>query len=173
VCICVTCCWLPRVSTVHHLSSFVHTPHIFTILPTCFVLISFHPFYVELLGCLIWLSKKGRKETTKERVKARCRITKKKQKKESERRQSEIGTPHILTSIFGAPKLSNSAPLIFGKQDHPILCAIFSSQRFGAPSPPLHAYLPHPPLPFFCSVSLGSRNILYVFAPLFNFTFDY
>jgi hypothetical protein len=31
------------------------------------------------------------------------------------------------TSIFGAPKLSNSAPLIFGKQDHPILRAIFSS----------------------------------------------
>jgi hypothetical protein len=48
------------------------------------------------------------------------------------------------TSIFGAPKLSNSAPLIFGKQDHPILCAIFSSQGFGAPSPPLHAYLPRP-----------------------------
>jgi hypothetical protein len=32
---------------------------------------------VELLGCLIWLSKKGREETTKERVKAQCRITKK------------------------------------------------------------------------------------------------
>jgi hypothetical protein len=74
------------------------------------------------------------------------------------------------TSIFGAPKLSNSAPLIFGKQDHPILCAIFSSQGFGAPSPPLHAYLPRP-LAFFCLVSLGSRSILYVFAPLFNFTF--
>jgi hypothetical protein len=53
---------------------------------------------VELLGCLIWLSKKGRKETTKERVKAWCRITnKQKGKKESERRQSEIGAPHILT----------------------------------------------------------------------------
>jgi hypothetical protein len=48
------------------------------------------------------------------------------------------------TSIFGVPKLSNSAPLIYGKQNHPILCAIFSSQRFGAPSPPLHAYLPRP-----------------------------
>jgi hypothetical protein len=35
---------------------------------------------VELLGRLIWLSKKGRKATTKERVKARCRITKKKAK---------------------------------------------------------------------------------------------
>jgi hypothetical protein len=58
--------------------------------PTFFI--SFHPFYVEILGRLIWLSKKGRKETTKERVKARCRITnKKKEKKESERRQSEIG----------------------------------------------------------------------------------
>jgi hypothetical protein len=72
------------------------------------------------------------------------------------------------TSIFGVPKLSNSAPLIFGKQDHPILCAIFSSQGFGAPSPPLHAYLPRP-LAFFYSVSLGSCSILYVFAPLFNF----
>jgi hypothetical protein len=53
------------------------------------------------------------------------------------------------TSIFGAPKLSNSAPLIFGKQDHPILCAIFSSQGFGAP-PPLHLCTPtfHAPLPF-------------------------
>jgi hypothetical protein len=42
--------------------------------------------------------KKGRKDTTKERVKARCRLTnKKKEKKESERKQSEIGAPHILT----------------------------------------------------------------------------
>jgi hypothetical protein len=52
------------------------------------------------------------------------------------------------TSIFGKPKLSNKSPLIFGKQDHPILCAISSSQGFGAPSPPLHAYLPCSPLPF-------------------------
>jgi hypothetical protein len=45
---------------------------------------------MELLGRLIWLSKtqkKGRKETTKERVKTQCRITEKQQKKESERRQ--------------------------------------------------------------------------------------
>jgi hypothetical protein len=48
--------------------------------PTFFI--SFHPFYVEILGRLIWLSKKGRKETTKERVKARCRITNKKKGKE-------------------------------------------------------------------------------------------
>jgi hypothetical protein len=37
---------------------------------------------MELLWCLIWLSKKGRKETTKERVKAWCRITNQKNGKE-------------------------------------------------------------------------------------------
>jgi hypothetical protein len=129
VCICVTCCWSPRVSAVHHLSSFVHTPHVFTILPTCFVLISFHPFYMELLGRLIWLSKKRMERNNKGKSKGTVQ------------NQSS-------TSIFGAPKLSNSAPLIFGKQDHPILCGIFSSQGFGAPSPPLHAYLPRPPCLF-------------------------
>jgi hypothetical protein len=151
VCICVTCCWSPHVSVVHHLSSFVHTPHVFTILPTCFVLISFHPFYVELLGRLILLSKKS-----KERVKARCRITKKskirKVKEGNQKLARPISLPNFFlassTSIFGAPKLSNSAPLIFGKQDHPILCANFSSQGFGAP---LHAYLPRPPCLFLFS----------------------
>jgi hypothetical protein len=115
--------------------------------------------------------KKRKERNNKGKSKGTVQNHKKKQKKESERRQSEIAAPHILTSIFGVPKLSNSAPLIFGKQDHPILCAIFSSQGFGAPSPPLHAYLPRPFAFSLCSVSLGSRSILYMFAPLFNFTF--
>jgi hypothetical protein len=138
----------PRFTTF--LLSFMH--------PTFFI--SFHPFYVEILGRLIWLSKKRKERNNKEKSKGTVQNHKqKKEKKESERRNQKL-----------ASKLSNSAPLIFGKQDHPTLCAIFSSRDLVPPSPPLHAYLPRP-LAFFCSVSLGSRSILYVFAPLFNFTF--
>jgi uncharacterized membrane protein len=81
------------------LLSFIHH----TFLPSSYLL-HFDKFSSFLRGTfgvphlVIENTKKGRKETTKERVKARCRITKKKQqKKESERRQLEIGTPHILT----------------------------------------------------------------------------
>jgi hypothetical protein len=66
------------------------------------------------------------------------------------------------TSIFGVPKLSNSAPLIYGKQNHPILCTIFSSQRFGAPSPPLHAYLPRPTCLFLFSFTWFPQHSLCV-----------
>jgi hypothetical protein len=120
----------------------------------------FSSFLRGTFGAPHLVIKKRKERNNKGKSKGMVQNHKKKQKKESERRQSEIG----------APKLSNSAPLIFGKQVHPILCAIFSSQGFGAPSPPLHAYLPRP-LAFFYSVSLGSSSILYVFAPLFNFTF--
>jgi hypothetical protein len=51
------------------------------------------------------IKKKGRKETTKERVKARCRITKK--AKEGKQKKA---IRNWRASIFGAPKLSNSAP---------------------------------------------------------------
>jgi hypothetical protein len=82
VCICITCCWSPRVSAVHHLSSFVHTPHVFTILPTCFVFDKFSSFLCGTFRAPhLVIKKKGRKETTKERVKARCRITKKRKER--------------------------------------------------------------------------------------------
>jgi hypothetical protein len=103
--------------------------------PTFFI--SFHPFYVEILGRLIWLSKKRKERNNKEKSKGTVQNHKqKKEKKESERRNQKL-----------ASKLSNSAPLIFGKQDHPILCAIFSSRDL---VPPLHLCTPtfHAPLPF-------------------------
>jgi hypothetical protein len=49
---------------------------------------------VELLGRLIWLSKKRKERNNKGKSKGMVQNHK---KKESERRQSEIGTPHILT----------------------------------------------------------------------------
>jgi hypothetical protein len=104
----------------------------------------FSSFLRGTFGAPHLVIKKRKERNNKGKSKGMVQNHKKKQKKESERRQSEIGAPHILTSIFGAPRLSNSAPLIFGKQDHPILCAIFSNQGFGAPSPPLHTYLPRP-----------------------------
>jgi hypothetical protein len=104
----------------------------------------FSSFLRGTFGAPHLVIKKRKERNNKGKSKGTVQNHKKRQKKESERRQSEIGAPHILTSIFGASKLSNSAQLIFEKQDHPILCAIFSSQGFGAPSPPLHAYLPRP-----------------------------
>jgi hypothetical protein len=51
---------------------------------------------MELLGRLIWLSKKRKERNNKGKSKGTVQNHKKKQEKESERRQSEIGMPPYL-----------------------------------------------------------------------------
>lgn len=72
--------------------------------PAGFVLASFDHFCLEILGRLIWLSKKKRTEE-----KARCRI---KKKRESVRSAIDLVRPISSSSIF-----------VFGKQNLHIWCA--------------------------------------------------
>jgi hypothetical protein len=90
------------------------------------------------------------------------------------------------TSIFGAPKLSNSGYSILESKPCFLIEGFVAPIHFGklawAPLFPagvlvrllhlLHTSLTRPILALFCSVLLGSSSISYVFAPLFNFTFD-
>jgi hypothetical protein len=115
---------------------FYHPPYLFRF-------DKFSSFLRGTFGAPHLLIKKRKKETTKERVKARCRITKKKQKKESERRQSEIGVP---------PYLVRPSFLIQHRYflESKTIQSCAPSFPAGDLVPPLHLCTPtfHAPLPF-------------------------